>query len=144
MANYESKLKDVIQGEISALETYDQVLEKFSGAPEASHLKAIREDHSEVLNALKGHYRDEGNSAPSGSGIWGGIAKTVTGTAKLAGEKASVKALKEGEEHGEKEYKDLLSCEGLPSDVSSFIKEVAIPNQKRHIEDINNYLGRAS
>ncbi len=142
MSDYKDKLKNVIQGEMSALETYDQVIDKFNGRPEVEHLRTIRSDHSNAVNTLKGHYLEEADSAPGGSGIWGGIAKTVTGAAKVGGEESSLKALKQGEKRGEKEYNELLSCDGVPKDISSFIKEVALPNQKRHIEDINNYLGR--
>lgn len=41
------------------------------------------------------------------SGAWGEWAKLVMGTAKLLGDKAALKALKEGEESGLKEYQDL-------------------------------------
>ena len=64
------------------------------------------EEHEEAMRELRGFVAP--TEREEDSGAWGGFAKMVTGAAKLVGYKATLKALKEGEEHGLKEYEDAL------------------------------------
>ena len=82
----------------------------------------------------------KGISFSSDSGAWGSWAKVVTGSAKMLGEKAALKALKEGEEHGLKQYKDALDSDDLPVEVRTVIKQDFIPSQQNHINIIDNLM----
>src|SRR5438093_12948373 len=99
-------LSSVHRGEISATETYQQALAKLGDTKGATELRRIHIEHREAANLLRQHVRGHGGKPDKGSGAWGTFAKAVEGTAKLLGDDAALKALKEGEEHGVKEYED--------------------------------------
>ena len=63
---------------------------------------------------------------------WGTFAKAVEGTAKLLGNTAALKALKEGEEHGLKDYEDAPQDKHLPADCQTLIRGL-MEKQREHI-----------
>src|ERR1044071_76394 len=94
-------LNSLLRGEMSALETYRQAIQKLEGsnAPGLQELHSLRADHRDAADALWHHIEGHGGKPSEDSGPWGGWAKLVEGTAKLLGSAAALKALKEGEEH---------------------------------------------
>lgn len=104
MLEQNKKVKEVMRGEKSAVETYRQVLEKVRGQPGATDLQRFCDDHQDSLNRLAQYIPSDEEAGAADSGAWGTFAKAVTGTAKVFGNKAALKALKEGEEHGLKQY----------------------------------------
>ena len=142
MNNYEDKLNEIVRGERSAVETYNQILEKFSGESEASSITSMKNDHHQAVTNLETKLRATGTTPDKDSGAWGGVAKTVMGTAKLFGDKSALKALKEGEEHCKKLYNELLECDGLPRDVEDLVKGQLLPKQNQHITQIDNLMNR--
>src|SRR5262245_56665542 len=110
------RLNSLLRGEISATETYQQALAKVGSEPGASELRRIHDEHRETANTLRQHVHQHGGKPDQGSGAWGAFAKAVEGAARLLGNKAALKALKEGEEHGIKEYEEALSDPDLPAD----------------------------
>jgi hypothetical protein len=44
--------------------------------------------------------------------------------------------LKEGEEHGLNEYRDLLKSSDISPEQKQHVRDVFIPNQERHIKSI--------
>src|SRR5687768_9850261 len=85
----------LLRGELSAIETYNQALEKFSGSPETSTLERIRAEHEKNAAVLRDHIIEMGGTPDSDSGAWGSFAQAVEGTAKMLGESAALKALVE-------------------------------------------------
>ena len=122
-AQYED-LHAILRGEISARQTYEQALEKVDSHPESQKLRNLLNDQK----------------PESDSGAWGTVAQTVIGAAKVFGETSTLKALKEGEEYGLKQYKDLLESEQISPTLKTKINNVFIPNQKKHIERIDNLM----
>jgi uncharacterized protein (TIGR02284 family) len=123
----------LLRGEISAIETYTQAIEKFRGEPEVSLLEDIRREHVSSANRLRENVREMGGSPSNDSGAWGTWAQTVEGVAKLMGDGTALKALQEGEEHGEKEYREALDdAEVLPG-CKEMIRHELLPRQVRHI-----------
>ena len=55
---------------------------------------------------LRDRIRNLGGEASDSSGAWGTWAQIVQGTMNLFGDKSALKALKEGEEHGLKDYEE--------------------------------------
>ena len=142
MANYEEKLNEVVRGEISAVETYNQILEKFQGDTKAAPISDMKNDHNQAVSTLQSKLSTKGQSPSTDSGAWGSVAKTVMGSAKLFGDKAALKALKEGEEHGEKLYNELLSCDDIPQDVAKLVQGDLLPKQHRHIQQIDQLMNQ--
>lgn len=133
-------LNEAIQGEISAVETYLQALEKVDNDPEATVLQTIVQDHEEAVSALRDLVENEGGSVAQGSGVWGSFAQAVEGTAKLFGNKAAIKALKEGEEHGLNLYKDVISEDHLAPQAKSVIVNLLLPRTTKHIAMLDKLL----
>jgi len=130
------------RGEISATETYNQALEKFAGQSEEAEVR-LRDEHREAANLLRQHVREHGGQPSHGSGWWGAWAKTVEGTAKVFGKTAALKALKEGEEHGIKEYEEALKG-GMPPECVSLIRGQLLPQCQAHVGVLNKLMSSPS
>ena len=140
--NYQKQLKKLIRGEMSAVEAYDQILKKFKDEITRTPINEMRDDHVKAVNELEGQLTSKADE-PSGSGPWGGFTRTFVGTAKLLGDKTALRALREGEEHGRKQYLELLKCDDIPSDVEKLVKENYIPKQQNHIDHIDKMIKAA-
>lgn len=128
-------LNSLLRGEMSALETYRQAILKLEGdnAPGLQELHTLRADHRDAADALWHHVEGHGGKPSEDSGPWGTWAKLVEGAAKVFGHAAALKALKEGEEHGLKDYADALEDHDLPMDCVSLIRDRLLPRQRQHI-----------
>lgn len=137
-----STLNSLLRGEMSALETYGQALQKLKddNAPGAAELQQLRKDHRDAAAALQSHVAGHGDEPSRDSGPWGTFAKAVEGTAKLFGNTAALKALKEGEEHGVKEYEDALKDEHLAGEVRGLVRDTLLPRQRRHVTTIDRLM----
>jgi len=137
-------LNSLLRGEIAATETYNQALEKFAGQPEEAELRKLRDDHRTIANMLRQHVHQHSGQPDTGSGMWGAWAKFVEGTAKVFGKTAALKALKEGEEHGIKQYRDALNDEGLSADCKSLIRTEILPLSQSHIAVLDRLMSAQS
>jgi uncharacterized protein (TIGR02284 family) len=128
----------LLRGEISAVETYDQALEKFEGDAEAVRLRSIRNDHSEAVITLRRNIQEMGGAPEKSSGAWGDLAKSVQGAAKLFGEGAAISALKQGEEQGRSDYEKALEDERVLKACKDMIRSQMLPRQQRHIAELDS------
>src|SRR5690606_11652226 len=94
------QLNSFLRGELSAVETYDQALDKVDNAVAATILRENKASHATRVSLLEGEVRRLGGKPSEGSGTWGSFAMAVEGGAKLFGESAAVAALEEGEDDG--------------------------------------------
>ncbi|RYD76897.1 MAG: DUF2383 domain-containing protein [Verrucomicrobiaceae bacterium] len=136
MSNNETTIKalnSLLRGEISAVETYTQAIEKFSGSQESGVLSRIKAEHEESAAILREHVSAAGGNPDSDSGAWGTFAQAVEGTAKLLGESAALKALIEGEEHGIKDYESALENEDVSLEAKDSIRDALLPGLFDHI-----------
>lgn len=135
-ANRPSQLDDLIRGEMAAVRTYDKALEKVKDEKEASKLKKIREDHVTAVSKLKTFATKDVKEDTATSGAWGAFASAYTGGASLFGNDAAVKALRQGEEHGIKEYKEALDDETIKPELKQMIRTQFLPKQEEHIKTL--------
>lgn len=137
-------LNSLLRGEMSAIETYRQAIAKLESdaAPGAPELHGLLRDHRDASDSLWHHIEGHGDRPSAGSGPWGAFAKAVEGTAKLFGNTAALKALKEGEEHGLKEYQEALGDEHLPADCKQLIRDRLLPRQREHIALLDRLMTR--
>lgn len=129
-------LNRLLRGELSAVETYQQALESVSDQTALSALERISGEHTQAVGLLREQIRQFGGIADESSGTWGLFAQVVEGTAKVFGDKASLKALKEGEEHGLKEYQAIMDDPDLLPEFKSLLTERLQLRQKEHIETL--------
>ncbi len=134
------QLQSLLRGEISAAETYAMAIEKIGDdrPADAAQLRAISQEHGEAAQKLREEIRRAGGEAEDASGAWGAYAKTIEAAASLFGDASALKALKEGEEHGLKDYRDALAS--LEGDAKRLVAERLIPAQERHITTLDGVL----
>jgi hypothetical protein len=137
----QATLNSLLRGEMSAIETYRMAIEKLEGStdPGVTELEAIRADHRDAADRLWHHMERKGERPSESSGAWGAFAKAVEGTARLFGNAAALKALKEGEEHGLKDYEDALHDEHLSMEAQNAIRGF-IGRQRSHIQVLDRLL----
>lgn len=130
----------LLRGEISAIETYTQAIDKFRGESEVATLAEIRREHIDSANRLRHNVREMGGEPTTDSGAWGTWAKAVEGTAKLMGETAAIKALLEGEEHGQKDYESALKSDEVLPGCKDMIRSELLPRQVSHIATLRTLM----
>ena len=129
----EETLNELLQGVIAAVETYVQALAKFR-TKDHEVLEQIKIEHVEDCNKLRAYVHHQMVTPEHGSGIWGAWSKLAEGAAKIFGRGTALKALKEGEEYGVREYLRALETQPLPREVRTTILDRFIPSGQRHIE----------
>jgi uncharacterized protein (TIGR02284 family) len=134
------KLNEVLRGERSAVETYQQAFGKVGDDPRVDELRPLAADHRHAVQLLAERIRAAGGSPSNDSGAWGTWAKTVMGTAKIFGDKAALTALKEGEEHGKKQYEELLKQSDIDPSSRTIIQNELLPQQEQHIRTLERII----
>ena len=86
-------LNSFLRGEISAVETYRQAIEKLRDKPEVSTLSECLRSHEQRVSLLRDEIRLRGGEPAQGSGPWGAFVKLLEGGAKLFGAKSAIAAL---------------------------------------------------
>ena len=130
-------LNELLRGEISAVETYDQALGKLSGKPAAEPLQRIRSEHVRVVGELKHQITQQGGEPRTSSGPWGVFANAVTGAAKLLGPETVLAALKKGEQHGIKEYEEVLSRDKVSESCKAMIRTKYLTKCHQHCTELD-------
>jgi len=130
-------LNSLLKGELSAVETYKQALLKVGNDKGGESLKMNLADHEKAVVGLRKMVVNRGGVPASTSGAWGTWAETIVGSAKVIGDKTAMMALKEGEEHGSKEYNEALNSKHLTREEKQIILEGFLPNQIKHIDKLN-------
>jgi uncharacterized protein (TIGR02284 family) len=121
-------LNSFLRGELSAVQTYDQALEKLRDEPRiAEELRACRESHKRRVDELTREVRRLGGEPSTDSGVWGSFAKLVEGGAKLPGKKAAIAALEQGEDHGRNDYQ--RDVKDLDPPCREFVQQKIMPEQ---------------
>jgi hypothetical protein len=134
-------LDSLLRGEMSAIETYRMAIAKLEGSnePGVADLQRIQRDHRDAADALWHRLERKGERPSEGSGAWGAFAKAVEGTAKLFGNAAAIKALKEGEEHGLEEYREALDEDGVSAENETLLREF-MTRQQQHLQILDRML----
>lgn len=122
-------LNSFLKNELSAVDTYNQVIEKVDTPDVSSSLSALQQSHRRRAELLSQRIQALGGSPATSSGTWGGIAKMLQAGSKMFGEKAAVSTLEEGEDRGRDDYKRDLSK--LSPENQRFIEEQILPEQLR-------------
>jgi rubrerythrin len=147
MMDLAHELNQCLKSELSSIETYQQALEKqrthYGNEPSFQRLTQIMNDHQDAADKLRTMIRSHGSTPVETSGAWGTWSQTVMGAAKLFGDKAALKALKEGEESGLKEYRSIVDHAATPADVKSTLSALA-SRQQEHIRELDRMMDAVS
>ena len=144
------QLNSFLRGEISAAETYRMALDKLGDSEKTAAvaniglLREIQEEHGRAAQTLRDRIEELGGEASDSSGAWGAWAQSVQGTMNVFGDSAALKSLKEGEEHGLKDYQSGLT--DIDATSQQLVQNQFIPAQQRHInllDQLISTVGRA-
>jgi hypothetical protein len=139
-------LGSLLRGELSAVETYEQALDKLgaekgpANVKGSAELRRIHAQHGEAANVLQQHVLQHGGHAERSSGAWGVFAQAVEGTAGLLGTDAALQALKQGEEQGIRDYEAALQDEELLADCKDLIRSTLLPKTRDHVPALNRLI----
>jgi demethoxyubiquinone hydroxylase (CLK1/Coq7/Cat5 family) len=122
-------LNSFLRGEMSAVETYRQALDKVEEQPVRATLQECLESHQRRVSLIASRIQNLGGKPSTESGVWGFFAKAVEGGAKLLGTKPAVSALEQGEDHGRDDYK--RDIDQLDTTSRQLIEIEVLPEQER-------------
>jgi uncharacterized protein (TIGR02284 family) len=134
------KLNSLLRGELSSVETYQQAIERVGNGIGGAELRHIENEHREAVSVLRSRIQLRGGDPDTTSGMWGAWAQIVTGAASLLSDNLALKALKEGEEHGLKEYEEALGDEHIDPDTRTLIRSSLVPRQEQHIAALDRLM----
>jgi hypothetical protein len=133
----------LLKNELSALETYQQVLGtlgKKTQLGELDFLMSIYEEHKEAFFSLQDKIYQLGGIPAQDSGAWGTWAKIIQAGANLLGKHSALKVLREGELTGYEEYEKALRNYELPTDIRALIETKLLPAQQKHMQTLDRLL----
>jgi demethoxyubiquinone hydroxylase (CLK1/Coq7/Cat5 family) len=123
------KLNSFLRGEISAVETYKQALDKIKDPAIRTQLQTCEQDHEKRIELLRERITSLGGKPDQGSGAYGVWAKLLQGGGDLLGEKTALSALEQGEDHGLNDYrKDLDALDG---DTRTWVESNILPKAEQ-------------
>lgn len=134
----------LLRNELSSVETYRQALDRFR--QDFGHVAAFQEldtlyrDHEDAVRILETQVEQLGGVPVPDSGVWGSWAKLVMGSAELLGEKAALKALREGEESGAKDYREAAQEADVSSEVKSLIENNLVRRAQAHVQVLEDLM----
>ena len=140
------QLNSLLRGEISAAETYRMAIDKLSDSDKArvgsiGLLSEMQQQHGRAAQTLRERIRELGGEAADSSGAWGAWAKFAQTTGNLFGDVSALKTLKEGEEHGLKDYRAAL--DHLDAMSAELTQNQFIPAQEKHIGVLDQLISSA-
>lgn len=121
-------LNTLLRGEISAVETYRQALERVKDAMARPILEENVRLHQNRCDLLRARIQNVGGTPDKTSGVWGTFAKLIEGGANLFGDKAAIDALEEGEDRGLASYKKELAK--LDTMTQQFVQQQLLVGQE--------------
>jgi uncharacterized protein (TIGR02284 family) len=123
------QLNAFLKGELSAVETYRQCIEKIDDPLVAMQLRRLQTSHQQRAMMLTQKIQAMGGAPAKDSGVWGAFAKLVEGGAAMLGESSAISTLEEGEDHGKTLYQ--RDVKDLSPSTREFIEQNIIPEQQR-------------
>jgi hypothetical protein len=132
-------LNSLLRGEMSAMETYKQALDR-NDAHSAVELRRIETEHSQAADMLRLHIAERGGQPAETSGAWGLWAKAAAGTAQFFGEEAALRTLKRGEEHGVEVYERAMQDANLDPECRMLIRYTLIPQTLAHMSILDRLI----
>jgi uncharacterized protein (TIGR02284 family) len=136
-------LNVLLRGEISAVETYTQGINKFSDPADrtaSNVLTRLRDEHTRSVETLRSRIVSHGGTPSDGSGVWGAFTTAVEGAAKLIGPQTALAALKQGEQIGLDDYESALKKEDVSTEFKFLIRNELMPRCQEHIKTLDQLI----
>jgi len=134
-------LNHLLQGEVSAVETYTQAMNRFDDLEVISELQAVRDEHSRAVRALRDQIIKLGAAPAENSGAWSTFNVAGLDTIEAIGPATVLAVLCQGEEHGLREYEAALDRDDLQFESQRLIRTRLLPGCRSYVEKLNALLG---
>jgi hypothetical protein len=134
-------LNTLLLGELAAVETYDQAMEKLEDQHVLGDLQRFREEHARAVRVLSEQIVTRGGQPAACTGPWGAFAAVVAGTKHVDGPATALLALRQGEEHGLNGCEDALGNEAVSLECKEAIRAELLPRLRGHVEELNRLMG---
>lgn len=128
----------LLRGELSAVETYAQAIDKHGSGSATKELRRIRSEHSLSANRLSANVRNMGGQPDTDSGAWGIFASAIQCAANLFGPDSAIDSLRRGEEAGRSDYQDALLDDDVLAECKLMIREELLPRVIHHISSLED------
>jgi demethoxyubiquinone hydroxylase (CLK1/Coq7/Cat5 family) len=128
-SNVVEQLNSFLRGELSAVETYRQALERLQSSTASGQLRECLTSHQQRVGLLRSRIQLLGGQPAEDSGAWGAFVKAIEGGATAFGEKAAIAVLEEGEDHGLRDYK--ADLDKLDNESRRLIESQILPAQQQ-------------
>ncbi|MBS1983603.1 MAG: ferritin-like domain-containing protein [Bdellovibrionales bacterium] len=116
-------------GEISAVQAYDQALDRVKNMELVPTLEECRESHAQRAAMLRVRLRELGANPLKDGGLLGGLASIVESAACTLGDQRGIEVLAKGESIGTEKYESYMGA--LDAESWHLVKEELWPLQKR-------------
>jgi hypothetical protein len=136
-------LNHLLRGEISATETYEQAIGKFTDPADrtvANAITRLRDEHQRSVDTLRSRVSAHGGTPADGAGVWGVFANAVAGAAKLIGPQTALAALKQGELHGIDDYEKAVANQEVTPETRFLIRNELLPRCREHVANLDGIL----
>lgn len=128
----------LLKGQLAAVESYDQVINRFEDPHLVADLEAIREDHIQAKAILREKVEQLGGPSVESPGPW--CACAAADEARLSPVTA-LAALHQGEEQAVIEFENSLKIDGLDADCKNLIRTKLLPGSRTHVAELDRLMG---
>lgn len=125
-------LNSLLQGEISAQQAHEKALALAGDMTpnEVAEIRRISAEHTRTAEILRTEIFRLGGAPAGSAGAWGAFARAFQLSANLLGVSTALSSLREGEEHGLREYEEALDVSTGPT--KALLQGKLVPNQREH------------
>lgn len=134
-------LNTLLLGELAAVETYGQAMEKLEDQHVLADLQRFREEHARAVRLLREQVVNSGGQPAQCTGPWGAYAAAAAAMTPVGGPATALLALRQGEEHGINGYEDALDNEAVAVECKEAIRAELLPRLHGHVEELNRLMG---
>lgn len=129
-------IRELLRGELAAVETYEKALEQGFAEPIGATVRALHSDHVKAVYLLRERLEIYTDQEVTSSGAWGTFATTVEKAANLLGPGPALRVLQEGEQHGIRRYEEALEQPAVDAKTQLLIREQLLPQCRDHAETL--------
>lgn len=132
-------LNGLLRGEIAAVETYKRAISTIQGSEGAGvkTLRNIEYNHESANAELRTKITGSGGRPAKNCDAWGVFLAAIEGSPKLFDNAAALRALKEGEENGVREYELALANVDLFPECHRMIRDRLLPQTRTHVRQLD-------
>lgn len=123
----------LLRGEISAVEAYAKVIDKFGLDGPAAPLQDIQSTHAQSVADLQRNVISMGGEPAKDAGAWGLLTGSIQTISDFFGQHSAVASLIQGEEHGKADYLRALDNPDVMPECGRMIHDTLLARIERNL-----------